>query len=202
MPAEKEARVGLEVPEAVRTWFSGNRAANLVPPLVVREWLGKVLQRNYRLFYSIAFGFFSNSSSAEDVVQSAALRAMQKITQLKQPELIVAWFASITRNTCLDLLRNKMLTSVAPLEAASSIAVRTSWDARRFDQQRLLLAAIADLPENQSIVVRLRFLEDCDITEIAQRLGLKENAVEVRLHRALKNLRKQPSLRFLEEDCR
>lgn len=202
MPAEKEARVGLEVPDGVRNWFSQGRAENLVPPLAVREWLGKVLQQNYRLFFSIAYGFFANSSSAEDVVQTAALRSMQKIGQLKQPELVVAWFASITRNTCLDLLRNRMQNSLAPLEAASSVPSRMTFDPTRLDQQRLLLAAIGDLPENQGLVVCLRFIEECDISEIAQMLGLKENAVEVRLHRALKSLRKHSSLKVLEEAYR
>jgi RNA polymerase sigma-70 factor (ECF subfamily) len=200
MPVEKEARVGLVVPEEIRSWFRGDRSGNQVPPPVVREWLGQVLQKNYRLFFSIAYGYFTNGTQAEDMVQSAAVKAMQKLGQLKQPELVVEWFASITRNACLDLLRNKMLGAQTPLEFASEVrAPRSGFDETRFDQQRLLVAAIGTLPEKQSIVIRLRFLEDCDIPEIAERLGIRVNAVEVRLHRALRNLRKHASLRVLAE---
>jgi len=73
-----------------------------------------------------------------------------------------------------------------------------SIEGHRFEKQRLLMAALNKLPETLASVVRLRFFEDCDILEIASRLALRRNTAEVRLHRALKQLAKDPALRALE----
>ena len=113
---------------------------------------------------------------------------------LRRAEAVVDWFARITRNTCVDALRDRHYRSSEPIDLVENLPAPGSMNVHRLDRQRILLHEINALPENQAIVVRLRFLEDCDIEEIAQRLGLKRNAVEVRLHRALKTLAKSRKL--------
>ena len=54
----------------------------------------------------------------------------------------------------------------------------------RYDLER----AIAQLPEGDGEVARLRFLEGLEIEEIARRLGMKRNAVDQSLHRSRKRL--------------
>lgn len=186
------------IPENVKGWFSAIPKRDCVPPAYVREWLGENIRANYRVFFGIAYGFFRDKNRAEDMVQDAVLKGLKNVARLKQPESVVAWLASITRNVCLESARNKKDRVTDPLEEAVQIVAADRTDPNRYDQQRLLLAAINALPENQAMVVHLRFLEDCDVDGIAQRLGLKRNTVEVRLHRALKNLAKQDSLKVLK----
>ena len=107
MSVRQGIRTSHAIPEEITEWFAHASRTDRIPPIVVREWFGQVLQVNYQLFYGIAFGYFHSPSHAEDVVQSAALRALQKLRQLRQPQTVVGWFASITRNTCLDVLRDK-----------------------------------------------------------------------------------------------
>jgi len=196
----EEIRISPDIPEKVSEWFSTAATADRIPPFFVREWLGQVLQENYRLFYGIGYGYFHDPSYAEDAVQSAALKALQRLRQLKQPQTVLAWFASITRNTCLDLLRNPNSRAAESLDEVSCSPASNSIDQVRIDWQRKLLVEINKLPENQAIVVRLRFLDDCDLGEIAERLGLRKNTVEVRLHRALEKLSHSPCLRALKEE--
>jgi RNA polymerase sigma-70 factor (ECF subfamily) len=47
---------------------------------------------------------------------------------------------------------------------------------------------IAQLPDNQAIVVTMRFYQDMDGPSIARKLGMTDNAVRVRLHRGLERL--------------
>jgi RNA polymerase sigma-70 factor (ECF subfamily) len=194
-PAGTKIRDGLELPENIREWFEKGGHSGQVPPVWVREWLARILQRHYRLFYGIAFGYFRNPAHAEDVIQSASLKALQNVGSLKRPESVVDWLARITRNACVDALRDRHYRSSEPIELIENLPAPGSSSLHRLDRQRILLREINALPENQAIVVRLRFLEDCDIEEIAERLGLKRNAVEVRLHRALKALAKSRHLR-------
>ena len=54
----------------------------------------------------------------------------------------------------------------------------------------LLIDAIADLPENQRIVFLMNRLDKKTYKEIAELLDISVKAVEKRMHKALKELRK------------
>lgn len=191
------ALIRSEIPENVKEWFSAVPGRDTIPPVHVCEWLGECIRSNYRLFFGIAYGFFRDKNRAEDIVQDAVLQGLRNVARLRRPESVVGWLAKITRNACLELVRNQNDRLTGSLEEASQMAASDSVDPVQYDRQRLLLAAINNLPENQAMVVRLRFLEECDIDSIAQRLGLKRNNVEVRLHRALHRLAKNDSLKEL-----
>jgi RNA polymerase sigma-70 factor (ECF subfamily) len=190
-PAHKQPT---PVPEGVRGWFCAGERSKVVPPVHVRDWVGEIVRSNYRVFYSIAFGYVRNHSSAEDLVQISVIKGLQAISRLKEPDSIVGWLATITRNTCLEELRRKRGRFDQSLEDAGQIQEPRPNGENLFELQRLLLEALNRLPDNQSLVVRLRFLEDCDVSEIAERLGLRKNTVEVRLHRALEALSKTKTL--------
>lgn len=51
-----------------------------------------------------------------------------------------------------------------------------------------LFAALDQLPTEQAAAVRLRVLEELEYSEVARRLGCREGAARVRVHRGLKRL--------------
>ena len=189
-------------PESVRNWFCSTARAGAIPPLFVREWFGETVRSHYRVLYSIALGYVRNHPAAEDLVQNSIMKALQGVGRLKDPECVVAWLAVITRNTCLEELRRKKSKLEEPVDLAERLPASKAFDESRFDNQRLVLEAINSLSENHALVVRLRFLEDCGVEEIALRLGIRKNTVEVRLHRAMAMLSKKTGLRELRWQCR
>jgi RNA polymerase sigma-70 factor (ECF subfamily) len=50
-------------------------------------------------------------------------------------------------------------------------------------------AAVAELPPRDREVIVLFYLEELSVAQVAQLLGVKHNAVEVRLHRARQRLK-------------
>jgi RNA polymerase sigma-70 factor, ECF subfamily len=60
---------------------------------------------------------------------------------------------------------------------------------RREEASAAVLTCLARLKDDQREVVRLRFLEDVPVAEIAERLGKTETAVYTLCHRGLKALR-------------
>jgi RNA polymerase sigma-70 factor (ECF subfamily) len=183
-----------EVPEPVKEWFQSGQGTEKIPPPAVRDWMGEIVKSHYRVFYSIAYGFVHNSTTAEDLVQNAVMKALQAVTKLKEPDSIVGWLAAITRNTCFEEFRRKKGKWDEPVETAIGLESVNTVDVNLFETQHLVLQAIESLPENQAIVIRLRFLEDLDLDEIAERVGLRKNTVEVRIHRALAALAKNSRL--------
>jgi RNA polymerase sigma-70 factor (ECF subfamily) len=193
---KQEERPPLVVPEDVRQWFAASPVAGAIPPACVREWLGELVRANYRLLYSIAYRYFPNTGTAQDQVQSAVLKGLQKLNRLQNPDAVLAWLARITRNECLQTLRQGVESD--PLDDVDEVVAPNNLAVYRAEERRHLFAAINKLPEKIATVVHLRFFADYEIAEIADRLGLRRNTVEVRLHRALKELAKEPVLQALK----
>ena len=183
-----------QVPEPVKEWFDSGRRGDSIPPAAVRDWMGEVVRTHYRVLFSIAYGFVHNRTTAEDLVQNAVMKALQAITKLKEPDSVVGWLAAITRNSCFEEFRRKKGKWDEPVETAVGLESVNTADVNLFETQHLVLQAIESLPENQAIVIRLRFLEDLDLDEIVERVGLRKNTVEVRIHRALAALAKNSRL--------
>lgn len=160
----------------------------------LRAWFEEKVTENYRLFYSIATSVLKSSHEAEEAVQEAVLKAWRSLDSLEDPAALVGWVARITRNVALDLKKKRQPTSVdwADMDANTTREESAPPDPDRHDDRAYLLKLIGDLPDSQSVVVTMRFLEDLDIEQIGQRLGLTPNAVRVRLHRGLETLRRDP----------
>lgn len=162
----------------------------------LRTWFEAKVTENYRLFYSIATSVLKSSHEAEEAVQEAVLKAWRSLDSLEDPAALVGWVARITRNVALDLKKKRQPTPVdwTDIDANASRESQDSVtpDPDRHDDRAYLLKLIGELPDSQSVVVTLRFMEDMDIEQIGKRLGLTPNAVRVRLHRGLETLRRDP----------
>jgi RNA polymerase sigma-70 factor (ECF subfamily) len=94
-----------------------------------------------------------------------------------------AWLIGIARRVIVDVcLRRELVTETLPDEARDGHADEAL---RRLE----LRAAVAQLDERDRELVALRFGADLTAKQIGEVLGLKTNAVEVALHRALGRLR-------------
>ncbi|MEM6392159.1 MAG: sigma-70 family RNA polymerase sigma factor [Planctomycetota bacterium] len=161
-----------------------------------QEWFQRVVCDHYNLMFVTAFTTLGDRQEAEDAVQTAVLKAYQRISTLKEPKAIVAWLKMIVRNTALDAVRARRPdhatsdpSDFGGLSAPQETPVEDN------DRQQLVLECINELPETQAAVVELRVIYERDINDIAESLGLTANAVRVRLHRGLERLRADPRVR-------
>src|SRR3974390_850033 len=196
LPVKGATRSMVVVPEDVERWFRATAHVGM-PPVYVREWLGEGVRSHYRLLYSIARGYCHDATSAEDLVQNAVLSGLKNLTRLREPMSVLAWLAPLPKNSCLEALRRREASQ--SVDASADFIATKVAKADNLDDGTLLLKAISKLPEKLGFVVRMRFLEERDIEEIACLLGLRRNTVEVRLHRALKRLAKDPALEALKD---
>jgi RNA polymerase sigma-70 factor (ECF subfamily) len=130
---------------------------------------------------------------AEEIVQEALLRAYaDRMRRSREPKDLAASVYTITRNLSIDHLRRKR---AHPVERAS---LECRPDPRPGPAQALELAAlraavrqaVADLPRPYRQVVTLRYGFGYSYRGIAKELRLRMSAVEARLHRAKKRLRR------------
>lgn len=143
----------------------------------------------------------------DDVLQETLIEAWQHLEHLRTPERFDAWLNGICRNVCLRWLRMQGTTARRQtsfsalqheardgsigdlLEIADPLALDLDEEVSRQDLAVLLDRAMGHLPPRTREALELHYIADLPQREVAQRLGVSTNALEVKLHRARHQLR-------------
>lgn len=145
---------------------------------------------------------------AEEVAQDTLLRVFESFDQLREPERIRPWVFRIAKNACLMKRRKSAFAPARELsldeflpatrDQGGRIKLEIADWSRLPDDQLLqsemsaaLEQAISNLPEIYRSVMLLRDREELSTEETARVLGLTEDTVKTRLHRARLALRQQ-----------
>jgi RNA polymerase sigma-70 factor, ECF subfamily len=152
--------------------------------------IGRELSGSYRL----AGYILGDANEAQDAVQEALERAWTGWPKLRNPDAAKAWFGRILINVCRTRLAARKRTAVHDLHADLELADHT--DPFRDSLLRDSVGrALAELTDDQRIVIVLRFWGRLSMPEIGERLGIPEGTAKSRQHYALETLR-----RVLERD--
>lgn len=145
--------------------------------------------------------------AADDVVQETLLEAWRHLDRLHTPRGIDAWLAKICAHVCLRwsraqgiaLARQTSLSSFSQyideiphsleLDIADPLARDPLEELSRQELSSLLDRALGSLPKSTREAIELCYLADLPQREAALRLGITINALDVRLHRAQRQLR-------------
>ena len=146
--------------------------------------------------YSIALRYAGDPTTAMDIAQETFLKLLSSIGQYRGDSSFESWLYRMVVNTCLDhhRRRRRFLPIVeealdlfrAPKESALH-------DLLREEQEERVQQVVAQLPEEQRIVVVLRYTEGRSYEEIAELLGCRRGTVASRLNRAHKALERRLS---------
>jgi len=162
-----------------------------------REAFGALAERHGRAMLAIARAYFASEADAEDAVQEAFMKAFRALDDLRDGSRFPAWVAQITRNSCLDILRSRS-DKMSLADFASSVQFRPRQGRIPFtpatlvgkgEEADLLRAAVGRLPEEQRIVIMLRYVEDLRYEQIGAYLGVPASTVRTRAKRAREALR-------------
>ncbi len=128
------------------------------------------------------------TGDVDDVLQLAALRAVERSGSLDDPERVLAWLYTIHRNIISDVLRKGARSArwldptTEPPDAAAPLAEADVRCDCSVTQAR-------GLSPNYASVLTLVDLRGVSLVEAASSLGITVNNATVRLHRARKALR-------------
>lgn len=160
-----------------------------------------IQQHNQRL-YRIARGILRDDVEAEDVLQESYLNALSHLDTFRENAAIGTWLCRIVMNEALGRLRRRRPTldwNAMEESVPSAEIIRLSSNPSRPDPERalaqrqvrlLLERAIDRLPDDFRIVLIARTVEEMSVQETAALLGIREETVKTRLHRARALLRR------------
>ena len=151
-----------------------------------------LMRRHNQRLYRAARSILGDDSEAEDVMQDAYVRSFQHLDQFDGRARFSTWLTRIAVNEALARLRKRQrLTGLEAWAGSSEGGGSPESGAPSPEQEllthamRLVLEASADrLPEAYRSVFVMRDVEGMNTAETAEFLGLSEDGVRVRLHRA------------------
>ena len=151
-----------------------------------------VMRRYNQRLFRVLRALLRDEGEAEDVLQDAYVRAYSHLSQLEQPERLSSWLTHIAVHEAKARLRRRSRVvdvKEGPLHAVPSPTRDPEQEALGRQLQRVLVAAIDELPVGYRTVFVLRDVEGMSTADVAQSLHLSEQAVKMRLHRARAALR-------------
>lgn len=149
-----------------------------------RDALGELYRRHAGALTRLAARLLVSRTEAEDAVQDLFVGLPEALGRYREDGRLDAWLRALVVNLALKRLRAGRRR--AALEASQPISATQRQDPDSGDLRR----AVDALPHGLRAVVILKIVEGYSHAEIAELLGISRGNCEIRLFRALRQLRK------------
>ena len=168
-----------------------------------KELFHELIRPYERMVYMTVFSIVKNETDAEDGAQDAIVNAYRHLSKFRGEAKFSTWLTTIAVNEGRQKLRRQKRAKedsldepIAGEEEEFTPAPLTDWKEiplealERKALREALRNAVAELPDIYRQIFTLRDIEELNVAETAAALGINENMVKVRLHRARMMLQK------------
>lgn len=161
-----------------------------------------LVKRHRKPIFNFVLRYVRDPVAAEDVTQDCFMRVIRSADSYVREAKFTTWLFTIARNLCVDHSRRQKHRNMASLDAPvgedgqGSRIDFVAGTGPALDRQAIggelktkMVAAIAELPDEQREIFLLREVSDLQFNEIAEVVGISENTVKSRMRYALEKLR-------------
>ena len=128
---------------------------------------------------------------AKDIVQEAFAKTWDYLAKGKEIRYLRAFIYRVANNLIVDTVRRRHTSSLDTMvedDGFEAIDESTTHPGEIGDARKAMLL-LSQLEPAYRAVVTMRFIDGLSPKEIAQVLGISENLISVRIHRAVERLR-------------
>jgi RNA polymerase sigma-70 factor, ECF subfamily len=140
-----------------------------------------------------AFFKVRDRATSEDLVQDTFKKTWVYLVKGGEIIIMKAFLYHILNNLIVDEYRKRKTTSLDLLleKGFEPVALRTERPGRLFDllDGKAALLLIQRLPAKHQKVMRMKYVQDLSLKEMALLTGQSKNTIAVQVHRGLKKLR-------------
>jgi RNA polymerase sigma factor (sigma-70 family) len=147
--------------------------------------------QTYRdMAFTIAMSILKDEASAKEVVNDAFVNAYKALSKFKQSSKFSTWFYRIVVNEALRRVKDRKTEKIDFVaDYGAGPATQDLILSLEVKERKLLINEALDrLPGDESLVLRLFYLEECSIKEVETITGWSSSKVKVSLHRARKHM--------------
>jgi RNA polymerase sigma-70 factor (ECF subfamily) len=148
----------------------------------------RLSERYYSAMVAIAYSRLCDRDLAEDAAQEAFFVAFRNISKLKKERHFSRWVAGICRNIAIDMAKARARDKLVPIQDCESLSNNKNKEA---DIVEIVRSIVAELPVKMKEIIFLRYYNQMSYQQIANMLGISQEAVNGRLRRARKIVARQ-----------
>lgn len=166
------------------------------------QWIQEVLSGNKQAYahiinkyknrlYATILRMTRNPQNAQDLVQEAFIKVYQQLNKYDQKGSFSSWIYRVAINHCMDEFRKKSY-KMKQAEINEEKIVNTNHPEVVFlkkEKSRQLERLIATLPEDERMIILLRYVSELSYNEISELIEIPLSDVRNKLHRAKKKMR-------------
>lgn len=161
----------------------------------------ELVERYQNKVFSIIYGILRNRNDAEDIAQQVFTKVYASIGNFDSRSSLLTWIYKITVNECYDYLRKKRVRKLVYESDINEEDTRLMENSEvtqdrgvpadvRLAQRDLLLKILEKISDEDRTLILLKEVEGHSVEELANRTGMNENTVKVKLFRARQKLLK------------
>src|SRR5688572_23754806 len=152
-----------------------------------------LMRRHNQRLYRAVRSILKNAAEAEDVMQQAYVNAYTHLSQFSGEAKFSTWLLRIATNEAFARLRRRGLILIEsecgepceePIRQSTTTSPTPEAETLNRELQAVLEEQILALPANYRAIFIFREVEGLSTAETAESLGLTEDVVKTRLHRA------------------
>ena len=149
-----------------------------------------IFRKYYKILVVQAIRFVHDQDSAQSLVQDCFVRFWEKRRELPNVDDPYSYLYFMVRNRCIDHLREQKRSLLMPITKETDFLeaeIEDKIDANDLGSQ--LWQSVAKLPDRCRMAFEYSRIEGFTYTQIAQKMGITNKAVEALVSRALRVLR-------------
>jgi RNA polymerase sigma-70 factor (ECF subfamily) len=155
-----------------------------------------VLVDNHRRFLAFLERRVGSREAAEDILQDAFVRGLDRAQTVRDPMAVIPWFFRLLRNAVVDHYRRQGAEQRAITRAAGTAEETEPGpdEALRDEVCACVLRLVDTLKPEYAAAIKRVDLEGATVADFGRENGITANNAGVRLHRAHEALRRQLAL--------
>jgi RNA polymerase sigma factor (sigma-70 family) len=156
------------------------------------DGVAKILVDNHRVFLAFLEKRVGNRAVAEDILQDAFTRSLQRLATLREDESVIPWFYRTLCNATVDHFRRRGAADRALAQFAEELeTVEEPKDAIREEVCQCVSRLAETLKPEYASALRRVEIDGMSMQDFAAEAGITKGNAAVRVFRAREALRRQ-----------
>ena len=151
----------------------------------------KLLRDYQKPLYNHIRNIVLNHDDADDVLQNTFIKVFQYLKNFKAESKLFSWMYRIATNDAITFINQKAKRNGTTSETLQSKIVDNLKADVYFDSNEIqikLQKAVAQLPEKQQLVFKMKYYEEIKYEAMSQILGTSVGALKSSYHHAVKKI--------------
>ncbi|WP_075620441.1 RNA polymerase sigma factor [Paenisporosarcina indica] len=165
-------------------WIQEVRSGN-------KQAYAHIINKYKNQLYGTIVRMTKNPQDAQDLVQEAFIKVYRQLDKYDEKGSFSSWLYRVAMNHCMDEFRKKKY-QMQQSEIGENNIINTNHPEVIFlkkEKQRQLERLIATLPNDERLIILLRYVNELSYDEISDLVEVPLSTVRNKLHRAKKKLR-------------